>query len=40
MDDVAAEITSSISIPFVPFCTYMAARLGRSPFMSVSITLG
>lgn len=39
MDDVITETTSSISIQWRVFCTYIVSMLEMSPFKSVSITL-
>lgn len=39
MDDVITETTSSISIQWCVFCTYIVPMLEMSPFKSVSITL-
>lgn len=39
MDDVISETTSSISIQWCVFCTYIVSMLEMSPFKSVSITL-
>lgn len=39
MDDVITETTSSISIQWCVFCTYILPMLEMSPFKSVSITL-